>query len=151
MGKDSWCDRSANCTRWPYYLCDDARKDLDGSCEDFSWIKARVIQSLNGLTFLSLFVSFKRGVFMCGIVGIVSADEVAPVLVKSIARLEYCGYDSCGVATLGPTGIEVRKDAGAVEEVAFREGLAWLAGPFASYIRAGRLTRWYRSPMRTRT
>jgi glucosamine--fructose-6-phosphate aminotransferase (isomerizing) len=88
---------------------------------------------------------------MCGIVGIVSSDEVAPLLVKSIARLEYRGYDSCGVATLGPTGIEVRKDAGAVEEVAFREGLAWLAGPSASYIRAGRLTRWYRRPMRTRT
>jgi len=66
---------------------------------------------------------------MCGIVGIVSADEVAPVLVKSIARLEYRGYDSCGVATLGPTGIEVRKDAGAVEEVAFREGLACAPGP----------------------
>jgi glucosamine--fructose-6-phosphate aminotransferase (isomerizing) len=66
---------------------------------------------------------------MCDIVGIVSSDKVAPLLVKSIARLEYRGYDSCGVATLGPTGIEVRKDAGAVEEVAFREGLAWLAGP----------------------
>ena len=88
---------------------------------------------------------------MCGIVGIVSTDEVAPLLVKSIARLEYRGYDSCGVATLAADGIEVLKDAGVVEDVACRQGLAWLAGPFASYIRAGRLTRWYRRPMRTRT
>lgn len=65
---------------------------------------------------------------MSGIVGIVSADEVAPALLKSIARLEYRGYDSCGVATLGPAGLEIRKDAGAVEEVAFREGLACARG-----------------------
>jgi glucosamine--fructose-6-phosphate aminotransferase (isomerizing) len=55
---------------------------------------------------------------MCGIVGIVSADEVAPVLVKSIARLEYRGYDSCGVATLNGSGIEV----------ACRQGLACVRG-----------------------
>lgn len=67
---------------------------------------------------------------MCGIVGIVSTDEVAPVLVKSIARLEYRGYDSCGVATLAADGIEVRKDAGAVEEVACRQGLACARGTF---------------------
>ena len=61
---------------------------------------------------------------MCGIVGIVGAGEVAPLLVQSIARLEYRGYDSCGVATLNSVGIEVRKDIGAVEEVACRQGLA---------------------------
>jgi glucosamine--fructose-6-phosphate aminotransferase (isomerizing) len=65
---------------------------------------------------------------MCGIVGIVSASEVAPLLVKSIARLEYRGYDSCGVATLNSTGIEVRKGVGAVEEVACRLGLAGAHG-----------------------
>ena len=37
---------------------------------------------------------------MCGIVGLVGKGEIAPQLVESIARLEYRGYDSCGLATL---------------------------------------------------
>ena len=66
---------------------------------------------------------------MCGIVGIVGNNgEVAPLLVKSIARLEYRGYDSCGVATLNSVGIEVRKDVGPVERVACRQGLALAHG-----------------------
>ncbi len=35
---------------------------------------------------------------MCGIVGAVSTQNVVPVLVQGLARLEYRGYDSCGVA-----------------------------------------------------
>ena len=35
---------------------------------------------------------------MCGIVAGVSAQNVVPVLVQGLARLEYRGYDSCGVA-----------------------------------------------------
>ena len=65
---------------------------------------------------------------MCGIVGIVSNSEVAPILVKSIAQMEYRGYDSCGVATLNGAGIEMRKDVGSVEEVALREGLSMAHG-----------------------
>lgn len=65
---------------------------------------------------------------MCGIVGIVSHGEVAPLLVESISRLEYRGYDSCGIATLNSAGIEVRKDIGAVTEVASRLGLALAHG-----------------------
>jgi glucosamine--fructose-6-phosphate aminotransferase (isomerizing) len=37
---------------------------------------------------------------MCGIVGIVGATPVAPLLIVSLKRLEYRGYDSAGVATL---------------------------------------------------
>ena len=47
---------------------------------------------------------------MCGIVGIIGEAEVAPLLVDSLSRLEYRGYDSCGVATINGHGIEVRKD-----------------------------------------
>jgi glucosamine--fructose-6-phosphate aminotransferase (isomerizing) len=36
--------------------------------------------------------------FMCGIVGAVSSRNVVPVLVQGLERLEYRGYDSCGVA-----------------------------------------------------
>ncbi len=35
---------------------------------------------------------------MCGIVGAVSARNIVPVLVQGLSRLEYRGYDSCGVA-----------------------------------------------------
>lgn len=37
---------------------------------------------------------------MCGIVGIVGREPVAPLLVDALKRLEYRGYDSAGVATL---------------------------------------------------
>jgi glutamine---fructose-6-phosphate transaminase (isomerizing) len=57
---------------------------------------------------------------MCGIVGIVGTDEVAPLLVESVTRLEYRDYDSCGLAILNETGIEVRKDVGVFEDVARR-------------------------------
>ena len=45
---------------------------------------------------------------MCGIVGAVSNRNIVPVLVQGLQRLEYRGYDSCGVAvhaaSLGGSG-----------------------------------------------
>jgi glutamine---fructose-6-phosphate transaminase (isomerizing) len=35
---------------------------------------------------------------MCGIVGAVSQRNIVPILVQGLQRLEYRGYDSCGVA-----------------------------------------------------
>jgi len=35
---------------------------------------------------------------MCGIVGAVSTRDIVPILVEGLRRLEYRGYDSCGVA-----------------------------------------------------
>jgi glutamine---fructose-6-phosphate transaminase (isomerizing) len=35
---------------------------------------------------------------MCGIVGAVSTRNIVPILVQGLKRLEYRGYDSCGVA-----------------------------------------------------
>jgi glucosamine--fructose-6-phosphate aminotransferase (isomerizing) len=37
---------------------------------------------------------------MCGIVGAASRRDIVPVLVEGLRRLEYRGYDSCGVAVL---------------------------------------------------
>jgi glutamine---fructose-6-phosphate transaminase (isomerizing) len=37
---------------------------------------------------------------MCGIVGAVAQRNIVPVLVEGLRRLEYRGYDSCGVAVL---------------------------------------------------
>ena len=45
---------------------------------------------------------------MCGIVGAVSKRNIVPILVQGLQRLEYRGYDSCGVAihagSLGQAG-----------------------------------------------
>ncbi|HKM88766.1 MAG TPA: glutamine--fructose-6-phosphate transaminase (isomerizing) [Xanthobacteraceae bacterium] len=37
---------------------------------------------------------------MCGIIGIIGREPVAPQLIDALKRLEYRGYDSAGVATL---------------------------------------------------
>ncbi len=41
---------------------------------------------------------------MCGIVGAVAQRNIVPVLIEGLRRLEYRGYDSCGVAVLGDSG-----------------------------------------------
>jgi len=41
---------------------------------------------------------------MCGIVGAVSTRNIVPVLVQGLERLEYRGYDSCGVAVYAQEG-----------------------------------------------
>ena len=38
---------------------------------------------------------------MCGIVGYVGPREAGPLLIEGLKRLEYRGYDSAGIATLG--------------------------------------------------
>lgn len=47
---------------------------------------------------------------MCGIIGILGKESVAPRLVEALRRLEYRGYDSAGVATL-ENGVLTRRRA----------------------------------------
>lgn len=48
---------------------------------------------------------------MCGIIGILSNNDVAPRLVEGLKRLEYRGYDSAGIATLeGGTIVRCRAE-----------------------------------------
>jgi len=43
---------------------------------------------------------------MCGIVGALSTRNIVPVLVQGLQRLEYRGYDSCGVAVYAQGGAQ---------------------------------------------
>lgn len=50
---------------------------------------------------------------MCGIVGFIGGQEAAPILLDGLARLEYRGYDSAGLAVLDPVkGLQVVKAKG---------------------------------------
>ncbi|MBZ9654885.1 glutamine--fructose-6-phosphate transaminase (isomerizing) [Phyllobacterium lublinensis] len=49
---------------------------------------------------------------MCGIVGIIGREQVAPLLVDALKRLEYRGYDSAGVATLQDGVLDRRRAEG---------------------------------------
>ncbi len=49
---------------------------------------------------------------MCGIVGILSDHEAAPILVEALKRLEYRGYDSAGIATVSHGRLDRRRAVG---------------------------------------
>jgi glucosamine--fructose-6-phosphate aminotransferase (isomerizing) len=55
---------------------------------------------------------------MCGIVGIIGVEPVAPRLVDALKRLEYRGYDSAGVATLEHGSIARRRAEGKLGNLA---------------------------------
>jgi glutamine---fructose-6-phosphate transaminase (isomerizing) len=75
---------------------------------------------------------------MCGIVGYVGPNQAYPILLDGLRRLEYRGYDSAGVATLGDTGrLEIRRAKGKLENL--RNLLA--EAPLAGNIGIGH-TRW---------
>ena len=50
---------------------------------------------------------------MCGIIGYTGYRPAAQILLEGLSRLEYRGYDSAGIAVVGPTGDpSVRKSQG---------------------------------------
>jgi glucosamine--fructose-6-phosphate aminotransferase (isomerizing) len=68
---------------------------------------------------------------MCGIIGYVGPDEVVPVLLDGLRRLEYRGYDSAGIAVMGPDQIEILRAAGKLgnlEQKAYHEPLHGTVG-----------------------
>jgi glucosamine--fructose-6-phosphate aminotransferase (isomerizing) len=65
---------------------------------------------------------------MCGIVGILGKDAVAPQLVDALKRLEYRGYDSAGVATLESGRLERRRAEGKLRNLELRLSQAPLSG-----------------------
>ena len=65
---------------------------------------------------------------MCGIVGIVGTEPVAPRLVDALKRLEYRGYDSAGVATLEGGRIDRRRAEGKLGNLQQKLAFEPLAG-----------------------
>jgi glucosamine--fructose-6-phosphate aminotransferase (isomerizing) len=50
---------------------------------------------------------------MCGIVGYVGTQQVVPVVIEGLRRLEYRGYDSAGIAVVDSKGeMQVRRASG---------------------------------------
>ncbi|MDH7516723.1 MAG: glutamine--fructose-6-phosphate aminotransferase, partial [Bacteroidota bacterium] len=54
---------------------------------------------------------------MCGIVGYIGGKDATPILLEGLKRLEYRGYDSAGIAVLGPSGVLTVKRAGKVTDL----------------------------------
>ena len=68
---------------------------------------------------------------MCGIVGcVLKNDKVAPILLDSISKLEYRGYDSIGLATACDGKINLKKDAGKIDEVNSKLNFAEMPGSY---------------------
>ena len=65
---------------------------------------------------------------MCGIVGAAARRDVVPVLIEGLRRLEYRGYDSCGVAVMKNEGIERIVSVARVADLAARIQSSHLAG-----------------------
>jgi glutamine---fructose-6-phosphate transaminase (isomerizing) len=55
---------------------------------------------------------------MCGIVGYIGQQQATPILLTGLQRLEYRGYDSAGLALVGESGLQVKKQAGKVGDLA---------------------------------
>jgi glucosamine--fructose-6-phosphate aminotransferase (isomerizing) len=71
---------------------------------------------------------------VCGIIGYIGAKKAQPILLNCMSKLEYRGYDSCGIAVMGKS-IEVYKDLVRVK------ALSKAAPPFDGTIGIGH-TRW---------
>jgi len=65
---------------------------------------------------------------MCGIVGAVSTRNIVPVLIEGLRRLEYRGYDSCGVAVVREGALERARTVSRVADLDEQTRASGLAG-----------------------
>ena len=78
---------------------------------------------------------------MCGIVGSVSNRNIVPILVQGLQRLEYRGYDSCGIA-IHAGGLKRARTTSRVAELETQFAIDKAAGkPFEGYTGIAH-TRW---------
>jgi len=55
---------------------------------------------------------------VCGIVAAISKRDIVPILLEGLRRLEYRGYDSCGIATLNEGSLTRVRTVSRVHELA---------------------------------
>ena len=55
---------------------------------------------------------------MCGIVGAAARRDIVPVLIEGLRRLEYRGYDSCGIALVDKGTIDLVRTVSRVNDLA---------------------------------
>jgi glucosamine--fructose-6-phosphate aminotransferase (isomerizing) len=68
---------------------------------------------------------------MCGIIGFVGNEPAAPIVLEGLLKLEYRGYDSAGVASIGNGKLHLKKDVGKIGEIDRKHKLAKLPGNIA--------------------
>ncbi|MHA2326853.1 MAG: hypothetical protein ACXACB_15705 [Promethearchaeota archaeon] len=64
---------------------------------------------------------------MCGIFGIITNQDdisLGKIVLEGIKRLEYRGYDSCGIVSLSNSKLCIKKDSGKIEEIQKKIDLA---------------------------
>ena len=62
-------------------------------------------------------IYFTEDATMCGIVGYVGVKPATPLLLDSLEKLEYRGYDSAGIALISDDGITIRKTRGRISDL----------------------------------
>jgi glucosamine--fructose-6-phosphate aminotransferase (isomerizing) len=55
---------------------------------------------------------------MCGIVGAAARRDIVPVLIEGLRRLEYRGYDSCGLALVNDRSLDLVRTVSRVNDLA---------------------------------
>ncbi len=59
---------------------------------------------------------------MCGIVGYIGKQQAAPVILEGLAKLEYRGYDSAGMAVFDGEKIQITKAVGRLKVLDIQDG-----------------------------
>ena len=54
---------------------------------------------------------------MCGISAYIGNNKAGPILVESLRKMEYRGYDSAGIATISEEKLIVKKNTGRLEQI----------------------------------
>ncbi|MCZ6725022.1 MAG: glutamine--fructose-6-phosphate transaminase (isomerizing) [Thaumarchaeota archaeon] len=65
---------------------------------------------------------------MCGIIGFIGDENVTPIIVKGLRRMEYRGYDSAGLSIRTNEGLRVIKSVGKINDLANVEDLNAISG-----------------------
>jgi glucosamine--fructose-6-phosphate aminotransferase (isomerizing) len=73
---------------------------------------------------------------LCGIVAHIGSRDCVPVLLEGLARLEYRGYDSAGIAVIGRSGdLRVHKAKGRVDDLVASLPARFKGGPGIGHTR----------------